>query len=185
MTFFKIYNPNIFKFIDAILTRKCYNCHSLLFDDVTMQLVQHKLKNIDDGYLFDVKSITNQLSKLEEIKTQKITNNIFDNKKTKMKRKKIIKTERNHRSIHKSEHDSNSDDDEMTINASESDVSEDSDDANEQKQKQKNAVSFKRRLDFLDEGIMPGTRQSLLKLRWTLFELSCFILSLQLTSCFE
>ena len=195
-----IYNPTIFKFVDQILTRKCYNCHCLLYDDNTIEVIQHKLKTLEKGYIFNINSIENDINLLEEAYSQKVTKQLFDNsltkkklkikkKNKKKKSKKKLKKHKRHKKkkwrsqFEDDESDSDSDSDpesELGINIMSS--SDDEDIGNdENNDEEKNAASSKPiNLDFLDEGIMKATRQSVLKLRWRLFEFSqpiiCYLL---------
>ena len=184
-----IYNPTIFKFIDAILTRKCYNCHHLLFNQHIIDIIKHKLKTIENGYVFDINAIQQQLLLLQEADDQKVTKQIFDDnsKKTKIRemskkrknRHKSKKKSKKNRSNDKQENDDSDSDDEHGIDIlSDMSSSSSNDEVDEQQPKQENAASSKPiNMDFLDEGIMKGTRQSVLKLRWKLFELRHISLS--------
>ena len=61
-----IYNPLLFKYIKDILNRKCYNCHRLLFTDYQRELLEIKLKTIENGYLFNIDTIDDDRIEIEQ-----------------------------------------------------------------------------------------------------------------------
>lgn len=164
-----VFNPTLFKYLDCILNCKCYNCHRLLFDDSIIQIIEHKLRTIDKGFIFDLSSIDSEKQKLIESKLPMnkkvfINNNLLNRIQNQMKASDISINE--------------------DINDSDDDIIMDMDfkptkkgipsDFNEMEMKIDSISDLYNRelsLSFLDETNMKGTRQQLLACRMKFFEL--------------
>ena len=192
-----LYSPTTFRYLDLILTRKCYNCHRLMFHNRILEVFKHKLKAIEQGFIFNINSLSDLVDLMEESQSGEaskalLTRNSVSKRKKKMKHKK---SKRNSKSKSKNKRKRNADDsdseferevnraidvremsedsgdsvDDMDQDESgDSEHSGDSDDGDDDDHE--SDAERPVNLDFLNSGHMKGTRQSLLQVRGQLFE---------------